>query len=191
VLSATEQSVFWTSSVLPAVVPLVPAPAEAIGDAHLISFGDFSNALIREASDGWYMLLRSQNVELRAWLRHPPRVDVPYAALLPFDELFELRAHAARRLWRALSGHPPGPEFRKLPAQRRDRLIQALRALDARPDGATYRAIAAALFGLDRVPTRGWKTHDLRNRTIRLVQSGEEMMRDGYFDLLRYPLRRR
>jgi len=46
------------------------------------------------------------------------------------------------------------------------------------------------LHGADRVPTRGWKTHDLRNRTIRLVESGQALMRGGYFDLLRYPLRR-
>jgi hypothetical protein len=65
-----------------------------------------------------------------------------------------------------------------------------LRALDARQDGASYRAIAAALFGVEHAPTRGWKTHDLRNRTIRLVQSGQSLMRGGYFDLLRYPIRR-
>ena len=90
----------------------------------------------------------------------------------------------------ALSGPPPGPDFRKLPAQRRDRLVDALRALDARLDGETYRTIAEALFGAECVPARAWKTHDLRNRTIRLVQSGQELMRGGYFDLLRYPLRR-
>ena len=176
--------------VLPAVVSLVPAPAEAIGGSHVISFGDLSNALIRESFDGWHILLRNQGVELRAWLRQPPRSDAPYAAQLPFDDVFELRAHAARRLWRALSGRPPGPEFRKLPAQRRDRLVDVLRALDARLAGATYRTIAEALFGAERVPARAWKTHDLRNRTIRLVQSGQELMRGGYFDLLLYPLRR-
>ena len=136
------------------------------------------------------MLLRCHKDDHRAWLRQSPKIDAPYAAQLPFDDLFELRAHAARRLWRALSGRPSGSGFRELPAQRRDRLIQSLRALDARQDGATYRAIAAALFGEDRVPTRSWKTHDLRNRTIRIVQNGQELMRGGYFDLLRYPLRR-
>ena len=93
-------------------------------------------------------------------------------------------------LWRALSGRSPGPEFRKLPVQRRARLIQCLLALDARQDGASHRAIAQALFGAERVSARAWKTHDLRNRTIRLVQSGRALMRGGYFDLLRYPLRR-
>jgi hypothetical protein len=136
------------------------------------------------------MLLRRQNVDHRVRLRQPPKIAAPYAVHLPLDDLFELRAHAARRLWRALSGYPPGPDFRALPAQRRERLIQSLRALDARQNGASYRTIATVLFGVDRAPTRGWKTHDLRNRTIRLVQNGHALMRGGYFDLLRYPLRR-
>ena len=189
-LTAREQAVFWSSSVAPAVVPLVPAPAEIVDPARLVSLSDLSNAVIREASDGWHILLRRQNVDYRVWLRQRPRPGARYAAQLPLDELFELRAHAARRLWRALSGRPPGPDFRELPAQRRGRLIHSLRALDARQDGTSYRTITAALFGADRVATRGWKTHDLRNRTIRLVESGQALMRGGYLDLLRYPLRR-
>jgi hypothetical protein len=190
-LSASEQALFWSSSVAPAVVPLVPAPAETADPTHLVRLSDLSNAVVREASDGWHILLRRQNVDHRVWLRKRPRAGARYAAQLSFDDLFELRAHAARRLWRALSGRPPGPDFRELPTQRRDHLIQSLRALDARQDGASYRTITAALFGADRVPMRGWKTHDLRNRTIRLVESGQALMRGGYFDLLRYPLRRR
>jgi hypothetical protein len=65
-----------------------------------------------------------------------------------------------------------------------------MRALDARQDGASYRAIAEALFGAARVPERAWNTHDLRNRTIRLVQSGVALMCGDYINLLSYPLRR-
>jgi hypothetical protein len=189
VLSAREQAVLWSSSVAPAVVLLVPAPAETADPSHLIRLSDLSNAVIRRGFDGWHTLLRIQNVDHHAWLRRAPRLGARYAVQLPFDDLFELRAHAARRLWRALSGRPPGPDFRKLRAQRRDRLIQSLRALDAQNE-ASYRTIAAALFGTDRLPTRGGKTHDLRNRMIRLVLSGQALMRGGYFYLLRYPLRR-
>ena len=66
-----------------------------------------------------------------------------------------------------------------------------MRALDARQDGASYRAIAEVLFGAEGVLERTWKTHDLRNRTIRLVQSGVALMRGEYINLLSYPLRRR
>ena len=47
------------------------------------------------------------------------------------------------------------------------------------------------LFGADRIPERAWKTHDLRNRTIRLVQSGLALMRGGYRDLLRQARRKK
>ena len=67
----------------------------------------------------------------------------------------------------------------------------ALRALDGRLAGETYRAIAQALFGAARVPAGpGWKTHDLRDRTIRLARAGLKLMQGGYLDLLRYPQQR-
>jgi hypothetical protein len=70
-------------------------------------------------------------------------------------------------------------------------LALALRALDARVDGNTYRVIADVLFGARRIPERAWKTHDLRNRTIRLVQAGFALMRGGYRDLLRQSRRKK
>jgi len=44
------------------------------------------------------------------------------------------------------------------------------------------------LFGRARVPAGpAWKTHELRDRTIRLARAGMELMQGGYLDLLRYP----
>jgi hypothetical protein len=115
----------------------------------------------------------------------------PSAVLLPLDQFFENRAAAAIRLWRGWAGHKPGPNPAALPKARRDRLVLALRALDGRLDDATYREIARALFG-DAAPSdRGWKSHDLRDRTIRLVRFGIGMMRSDYRRLLIYPYRRR
>ena len=71
------------------------------------------------------------------------------------------------------------------------RLVLALRALDGRLDDATYREIATALYGEAGVSDRGWKSHDLRDRTIRLVRFGLGMMRSGYRRLLLYPYRHR
>jgi hypothetical protein len=112
-------------------------------------------------------------------------IGADYVAVLPFDGNFDARVHAARRLWRALNGRTAGPTFQELSKQRRERLGAAIRAIDARAANSTYRAIAEALFGQRRVPDRAWKTHDLRNRTIRLVQSGLALMRGGYLELLR------
>ncbi len=101
------------------------------------------------------------------------------------DSSLELRAQAAQSLWRALSGRSPCPPLSELPSQRRQRFALVLRALDGRNEGKTYRAIAEGLFGNKRIPERAWKTHDLRNRTIRLVQRGLALMRGGYRELLR------
>jgi len=115
----------------------------------------------------------------------------PSAVLLPLDQFFENRAIAAIRLWRGLAGRNPGPNPAALPKTRRDRLILALRALDGRLADATYREIASVLFGEAGLSDRGWKSHDLRDRTIRLVRFSLGMMRSGYRRLLFYPYRRR
>ena len=118
-------------------------------------------------------------------MKESPVVATSYAVELPLDRDFEFRAHAARRLWRGLNGRPPGPPLHVFSTHRRRRLALALRALDARVDGGTYREIAEVLFGATRIPDRAWKTHDLRNRTVRLVQNGFALMRGGYRALLR------
>jgi hypothetical protein len=115
----------------------------------------------------------------------------PPAALLPLDQFFEIRAIAAIRLWRGLTGRNPGPNPAALSRARLNRLILALRALDGRLDDATYREIARVLFAVADVSERGWKGHDLRDRTIRLVRFGLAMMSSGYRRLLIYPYRRR
>jgi Uncharacterized conserved protein (DUF2285) len=118
-----------------------------------------------------------------------PRVGA--CVLLPLDRLFEVRTAAALRLWRGLVGRPLGHDPATLPAARRDRLVLALRALDGRRAEASYREIAGTLFGAARLPERGWKTHDLRDRTVRLVRLGVAMMQGGYRRLLLYPFRGR
>lgn len=144
---------------------------------------------MRRASDGWHAILRLGAVEHRVWLKEPPAIGANYIAELVLDGDFDARAFAARRLWRAMNGRTPGPAFHELSKQRRERLSAAIRALDARAAGSTYRTIAEVHFGKKHIPDRAWKTHDLRNRTIRLVQSGLALMRGGYRGLLR-PKRR-
>jgi len=187
--SSLEQPIFWAPEVLPTIVPIVGSEGD-VPDAKL-SLSFLSAGEIRHATDGWHVHLRVRDCEHRLWLRHPPTIGVSYAAELPLDQDFEIRAYAARRLWRALHGRTPGPAFHELSAQRRRRLALALRALDARSDGSSYRTIATALFGAKNIPERAWKTHDLRNRTIRLVQTGAALMRGGYRQLLQQGRRRK
>jgi hypothetical protein len=157
----------------------VPIRQVAASSAAFLAI-DLSSGELRQASDGWHAVVRVRDVEHRLWFRETPTVGAAYAAELPLDDSFADRAHAAQRFWRALNGRSPGPPLHQLSAQRRERLTLALRALDGRLDGGTYREIAEGLFGAERIPGRSWKTHDLRKRTIRLVQTGYSLMRGGY-----------
>jgi hypothetical protein len=175
--------------VLPTIVPIVRSTSAS--DGSVLSLAEVLSGEIRQASDGWHVLLRIQDVEHRLWLKEPPVADVSYAAELVLDSDFQIRSHAARRLWLALNGRPAGTAFHELSPQRRQRLTLALRALDARSEGNSYREIASGLFGPKRIPERSWKSDDLRNRTIRLVQTGLALMRGGYRALLRQARRKR
>lgn len=187
--SSQDQAIFWAPEVLPTIIPIVKSTAASNGNT--LGLAEMSAGEFRQASDGWHVLLRIRGFEHRLWLREPLVAGSSYAAELPLDVDFEIRAHAARRLWRALNGRATGPAFHELSPQRKQRLALALRALDASVDGNSYREIAEVLFGAKRIPERSWKTHDLRNRTIRLVQSGFVLMRGGYRELLRQTRRKK
>ena len=135
-----------------------------------------------------------QVVELRGArlrLHRENKVGAPVAVLLPLDQLFDIRAAAALRLWRALTGRTPGPDLGALTPERCTRLILALRALDGRLERATYPAIAAALFDTAPISKRDWISHELRDQTGRIVRLGFSLMRGGYRRLLLHPYRRR
>ena len=161
---------------------LEPSPGES--SSLILKAINFAGADIRRDEDGSHVVLQISGITHRLWLSEKRHSAPSYEVRLPLDDFFDLRALAVLRLWRALAGRRLGEDPNGLTHQRRQRLTEALRALDAREDGATYRAIAEALFGAKRIPERAWKTHDLRGRTIRLVANGYELMRGGYRKLL-------
>ncbi|WP_371932918.1 DUF2285 domain-containing protein [Bradyrhizobium sp. CCGUVB23] len=149
------------------------------------------NGELRHAADGWHAILPLGKVNHRLWLQELPVSGSSIAVELQLDSDFDTRSQAALRFWLALEQRPSGPSLLSLSLQRRQRLILSMRALDGWLAGNSYRDIAIGLFGRQRLPERGWKTHDLRNRTIRLVQTGVSMMRGGYRALLRRAKRSR
>jgi hypothetical protein len=175
---------------LPTVLPIVRNVSASQGVGAVLPIAELASGSIKQASDGWHAVLRIRGAQHHLWLKEAPQPGVSYAAKLAFDPDFEIRAHASYRLWRAINGRPPGPPFQQLSAQRRERLALALRSLDGHIDGASYRVIAEVLFGRKRIPERAWKTHELRSRTIRLVQAGSALVRGGYRALLRPPSRK-
>ena len=56
--------------------------------------------------------------------------------------------------------------------------------------GATHPEIAAGLFDTEPISKRDWISHELRDRTGRLVRRGVRLMKGGYRQLLVYPYRR-
>jgi hypothetical protein len=176
----------WTAAALPSVVALAQLPDD-LADARLRLAAPFGHVLAEAGPERLIELYGSRH---RLHVLEKPG-DGAACVLLPLDRVFELRAAAALRLWRALAGREPGRNLATLPTLRRDRFVLALRALDARLDEASYREIAAALFGAARLPKRGWKTHDLRDRTARITRLGFATMQGGYRRLLLYPYRGR
>nr|WP_245315580.1 DUF2285 domain-containing protein [Bradyrhizobium neotropicale] len=176
---------------MPSVVPFARASAsESAAPTLDLVLADLASGAIRQADDGWHAVLRIDGAQHHLWFREEPQCATSYAVELLLDADFEIRVHAAYRLWRAINGQPPGPPFQPFSAQRRERLRFVLRALDGHSSGASYRAIAEALFGRKRISERVWKTHELRSRTIRLVQAGLELIHGGYRALLRPPSRK-
>jgi hypothetical protein len=179
-------SALWTPAALPSVITLTEQPADIADPKFTLPA---SVVDIAKGSGDADHIIDHHGTTLRVHL-HQDGAGQP-AVLLPLDQLFEIRASAAVRLWRCLSGRNPGRDPAALPKARRERLILGLRALDARLENASYRDIAAALFAAPDVSGRAWKSHDLRDRAIRLVKFGLGMMRGGYRSLLLYPYRRR
>jgi hypothetical protein len=63
-----------------------------------------------------------------------------------------------------------------------------LRSLDGWLERCSYRQIAKVLFAPNSIPAgRGWETHELRGRTIRLCSRGRELMHGADLNLLRHP----
>jgi len=103
------------------------------------------------------------------------------------DDDLPLRVAGVLRLHRLITAKNAGPipQSQALTAQQRKRLIQMLVALDGHLSKASYREIASSLFGSDVTSEKGWKTHPIRARTIRLVDNAIKMVNRGYLKLLR------
>jgi hypothetical protein len=147
--------------------------------------------LLHSESDGEYRIVSTPRDRSPVVLISGATTETPLAAVIPLDQNFPARADAALRLWQALAETSVSSADSLTPSRRR-RLVLVLCALDARLAGEAYRTIAHGLFGARRVPAgASWKTHDLRDRTIRLVRTGLQLMRGGYLELLTHRRGRR
>ncbi|WP_370458741.1 DUF2285 domain-containing protein [Asaia sp. As-1742] len=179
------RTALWIVAVSPAVIAAVPLPT-ALADAASRPFS-LARAGLPPDMAGEVLLKQGETI-LRLYVLPPD--GAPVGVLLPFDALFEVRVQAASRLWRALSGRPPGRDPARLSSDRISRLILALRTLDGLDDGVSQREIAGVLFGRE-VSAGDWLSHDLHFRMKRLVRFARGLTDGGYRRLLLHPFRKR
>ncbi len=144
---------------------------------------------LRAAEDGWHALWRRADAGLQFWLREMPGdAAQTYAVMLSFDAFFELRIHAARRLWRVISGRKPGPPYNDMPEQFRRLNILRLRAVDGRNAGASYRKIAEVLLDFHGSKEE-FETDPRKSKIRRLAADGDALVHEGYRIFLHYPVK--
>lgn len=111
--------------------------------------------------------------------------DAQPAIILPLDDDLPDRLEAILRLWHVLAAKPARRDPRMTPYQRR-RFRLMMQAADGNANHATYREIAIAIYGEERVRAEPWKTSALRASVIALVRSSAALIDGGYQDLLRH-----
>ena len=175
-IAAPSAPVFWRPEIAPAVVSLV-ASLPPVG---LRSFS-FADSIIERRSDehglSWLGLrdgavLVANDAELDA---------EALGILIPLDDDWPTRIAAADRLRRRLIERTADPPLTR---QRRERLTRALRTIDGRRSGASYRAVATVFFGARRVADEPWKTSSLKAQVARLAAHGRMLIDRGYRLLL-------
>jgi hypothetical protein len=189
-VAAPKARPLWTAAAYDAVLlAAVIAGAQRQRGADLARLGAMVTVVRMPAcehlllSDGWRAIRldlepgapRAGPAQLVFRLEGPPRLAAPLRALRQLEALLR-----RRRFVRAL--HPSEPRAR--------REVLLLRTADALADGATQRAIAAALLH-PAAARPGWRDErpELRLQAQRLVRDARERLQGGYRDLLRRPRR--
>jgi hypothetical protein len=134
---------------------------------------------------GRNFIVRSGEGEHRVWAPPDLAIGDPITTMITLSEHAPIQSDAALRFWRYITKGRGGGLRRVTPDLRTQRARMSLRALDARQAGASYRGLAQALFGQERVDIDDWKTCSLRDTTIRLVRCGVSLMKGDYRRLLR------
>jgi hypothetical protein len=174
---ADGTDVFWHPEELASVIILARAPAALAVRSFVTS--EWLIALARrEGDDGTHLVVRDGAVRHQLWLLTPPKRRGVMVAVMPLDGNTPHRGAATRGFWEFVARHQQATKPSR--SINPGRLNAALRALDLRLEGASYRTIAEALFGSSRVADETWKTSSVRDAVIRLVRTGMFMMRGGY-----------
>lgn len=186
--SGEETLIFWQPELLVDIVRLNPDPDAAEAVRFEPRRWPGRKAFFATA-DGLHMIVSNGREEHRLWLPgpEPPPVGTSLSVQLILDRDVRHRANAALKfcvMAHARSGRRP----RASPHADYSiiRQMRMLQASDGRHAGATYRAVAAAIFGEKAVAeARPWKTSTLRSTVITLAETALALVEGGYLNLLR------
>ena len=175
-IAAPRAPVYWRPEIAPAVVTLVAATPNVPLQSVTIA-----EDIVERRNDGrglsWVRLRNGATI-----VGADTDIDAEsLSILIPIDDDWSVRVAAADRLRRRLIDHTADPP---LTHQRRERLKRALRTVDGRRTGASYRTVATVLFGARRVADEPWKTSSLKAQIVRLAANGRTMVESGYRLLL-------
>ena len=171
-IAAPSAPVFWRPEIAPAVVTLVAA----LPDLGLPSITLADSIAELRTDDRGLSWMRLHNGTILVGAN-----SESLGVLIPLDDDWPTRVAAADRLRRCLIGRTADPP---LTHQQRERLKRALRTVDGRRDGASYRTVATVFFGARRVAEEPWKTSSLKAQVARLAAHGRMLIDHGYRRLL-------
>lgn len=175
--SADEAPVFWRAEVAP---PHVVVLTRSLFGGVSLRVLERSAAAVRAAEDGVHLRLRD-GLQLFAPAGVDP--DAPLAAAAALDADLALGLSGLGALARQLDGAPTAPD--PLSSYSRGRAVSALRALDGRAAGASYRDVAEHVLRRPADGREAWRVSTARDVAIRLCRTGARLVAGGYRQLLR------
>jgi hypothetical protein len=184
-----EAVLFWRSELIPELVRLIVAPADADSQLRfdLLRWAGHVAALITD--EGLHLILRcSGDTEHRLLLPGPdlPRDGSPLAVVIEPNRFWRFRVAAAERLLAltACSRLPIRPRpAAPLPPEEVARRTYMLWAIDLQQAAASEHEIGAILFGT-RVSGAIWSNHADRSELRRLLRAGRSFVSGRYRELL-------
>lgn len=176
-IAAPSAPIYWRPEIAPAVVTLVASlPGLELGSGDLTE-----NIVERRVDDRGLTWARLRNGAVLVGTVTDFDAE-SLGVLIPLDDDWPTRVAAADRVRRQLIERTADPP---LTHQQRGRLKRALRTVDGRLDGASYRAVATVFFGARRVAEEPWKTSSLKAQVARLAAHGRFLINTGYKGLLK------
>ncbi|MCK1274406.1 DUF2285 domain-containing protein [Bradyrhizobium sp. 61] len=185
-VAARQAPVFWLPSVNRRLVRARYAkPAHRNEEASPLAAFKVDRSAIIGVDGIPVVILKGQGSHVALELQDAPVLTTPSRLVYELDGLDDLSAQTERlkTLQRFTKRSREGDA--RSPFANDERLQHALIALDESMNGKTYRQIAIAIFGEERVAAEwGGTSQFLKDRTRRLVAKGHELMAGGYRDLL-------